>query len=179
MSDRSLKISFFFSLKGALLKSSDLSSFDHVSSRNGCFTFQIWHEDFSFRKCIRFPDFSPDFSGFSSNLQISSQNRWITSHIWYNYLFWKFIRVFLSTRIFPDFHQFFRFLHRMYDLLLTYDMMISFSGNFSRFFLIFIKSLGLLLTYGMKILFFGNLVSFQNFFQMFKCILYSAHEVGL
>ena len=46
----------------------------------------------------------------------------------------KFIRFFLSTRIFLDFHQFFRFLHRMYDLFLTYDMMISFSGYFSGFY---------------------------------------------
>ena len=36
-------------------------------------------------------------------------------------------------RIFPDFHLIFRFLHRMYGLLLTYDMMISFSGYFSGF----------------------------------------------
>ena len=88
--------------KGAFLKSLDLSSFDLISSQNGCFTSQIWYNDFSFRKCIRFPDFYPDFSGFSSNFQISSQNRWITSHIWYNYPFRKFIRFVLSTRIFKS-----------------------------------------------------------------------------
>ena len=46
---------------------------------------------------FRFPDFFPDFSGFSSNLQISSQNGSFTFHIWYNdFPFRKFIR-------FPDF----------------------------------------------------------------------------
>ena len=136
---------FFFTFITLLLKSSDFSDFDHISEKNGWFTSQIWYDDFPFRKFIRFPDFFPDFSGFSSNLQISSQNRWITSHIWYNYPFRKFNLFFFLPgffRIFPDFRQIFTFLHRMYDLLLTYDMMISFSGYFSGFFQIFIKSSG-------------------------------------
>ena len=35
------------------------------------FTYQIWYDDFLSWKFIQFPDFFPDFPGFSSNLQIS------------------------------------------------------------------------------------------------------------
>ena len=50
--------------------------------------------------------FFPDFSGFSSNLQISSQNRCFTSlKIWYDdFRFQKFIRF---SRFFPDFFRIF------------------------------------------------------------------------
>ena len=56
---RSLKI-YIYLFEGALLKSSYLSSFDHISSLNGWFTSHIWYDGFLFR-FIRFPDFFPGF----------------------------------------------------------------------------------------------------------------------
>ena len=39
-----------------------------------------------------FPDIFPDFSRFSLNLQVSLQNGWFTSHVWYDdFVFRKFI----------------------------------------------------------------------------------------
>ena len=64
-----------------------------------------------------FPDFL-NFSGFSSNLQISSQNGCFTYHIWYDdFLFKKFIR-------FPDFKELMVFFSNMIYLI---------SGNLSGF----------------------------------------------
>ena len=59
------KYLFLVFFKGALLKSSNLSIFDPISSQNGRFTSHIWYDDFLFQKFIRFTDFFSDFSGFS------------------------------------------------------------------------------------------------------------------
>ena len=51
--------------------------------------------------------FFPDISGFLLNFQISSQNEWVTSHIWYDeFLFRKFIRFLDFFPDFPDFPDF-------------------------------------------------------------------------
>ena len=85
-----------------------------------CFTSQIWYDNFLFRKFIWFPDFFLDFSGFSLNLQISSQNGWFTSHIWYDdFLFQKFIRFLHFFWIFADFHHIFRFIFLFWFTLFT------------------------------------------------------------
>ena len=55
--------------------------------------------------------FFPDFSGFSLNLQISSQNGWFTSHLWYDdFLFRKLISFHIFFWIFPDFQKIFRYI---------------------------------------------------------------------
>ena len=86
-----------------------------------------------------------------------------------------FSRFFSSFRIFPDFHQIFRFLHRMGGLLLT-NFMITFFSVFFRFFMILLKFQismvltiflytinGFLLTYDITIFFSGNLFGFRIF----------------
>ena len=83
---------------------------------------------------------------------ISSHNGYFTYQIWYDNIL---IRIFSGFRIFPDFsgfiriypdfHQIFRFLHRMDCFLLSLDETIFFSGNllgvriFSGFFRIFLR----------------------------------------
>ena len=140
---------FFFKVffEGALLKSSDLISFEHISWQNECFTIHIWYVDFVFRKFIRFPDFFPDF---------------------------------------PDFHQIFRFLQRMDNLLLSYDMILlflksypvsGFSPDFSRIFFkssdfdgltIFLQIIDILfIKYDVMVFFPGNLSGFRIFSQIF------------
>ena len=60
-------------------------------------------------------------SGFD---HICSQNGWFTSNLWWNdgFLFRKFIRFpNFFPRIFSDFHQIFRFLHKMDCLLLLFS----------------------------------------------------------
>ena len=71
----------------------------------------------------------PDFFGFSSNLQISSQNRWITSQIWHNYPFRKFIRFLDSTWIFPEFSGLFRIIPDFFKFSDFYDSFHMFSEN--------------------------------------------------
>ena len=61
---------------------------------------------------------SSDFNGFDH----------ISSLVKYDMMIF-FSGFFSSFRIFPDFHQIFRFLHRMDCFLLTYDITIFFSGN--------------------------------------------------
>ena len=85
-------------------ESSYLSSFDHIYSKNGWFTFQIWW-------WFSFPDIHP-FSWFSY-LQISSQIGWFTSHLWCDIFSGNLsgFRIFsdypILFRIFPDFPGFF------------------------------------------------------------------------
>ena len=59
---RSLKISFFSFFFIALLKSSDINGFDHISSQNWWFTSKMWYDNILIRNFIRFPDIFPDFS---------------------------------------------------------------------------------------------------------------------
>ena len=111
--------------------------------------------------------FFSDFSGFSSNLQIYSQNGFFTSHLWYNDFFpgnLSAFRIFLH--MFPDFFSEFSSsfqissqnwwftAHKLYNNFIFRK----FSGFriFSGFFRIFIKSMNL-----------------------FFFLVYSAHEVGL
>ena len=61
----------FFIFITILLKSSDFNDFNHISWQNVWFTSQKWYDEIIYRKCIRFPDLFPDFSGFSQNLLIS------------------------------------------------------------------------------------------------------------
>ena len=48
-----------------LLKSSDFNGFNHISWQIRWFTSQMRYNNLLFRNFIRFPDFPPDFSGFS------------------------------------------------------------------------------------------------------------------
>ena len=71
----------------------------------------------------------------------------------------------------------------MDGILLTYDMMVFYSGNLSGF--IFLHRLdGIPHTYDMMIFFSGNLSGFfsgfSSYLQIYSfVIVYSAHEVGL
>ena len=60
-----LQIYLFISLI-ALLKSSDVNGFDHISSQKRCFTSKVWCVTFLIQNFIRFPDFFRIFL----NLQI-------------------------------------------------------------------------------------------------------------
>ena len=165
---RSLKISFFFLvfffLKGALLKSSYLSSFDHISSQNGWFTSQIWYDDFPFRKFIRFPDFFRIFPDFLSNLQISSQNRWFTSQVLYDDF--RFLKFILFPDFFPDFSGFSSYLqiysHNWWFMMIFLSRNLS--GIFSDFHLIF----RFLVIWGFLFPgFFSGFQIFSGFFRIF------------
>ena len=71
--------------------------------------------------------FSPDFSGFISNLQIWSQNGWFTSHILYDdFLFKKFIR-------FPDFKVWMVFFSSMIYIIYPVSEFFRIFFNFSDF----------------------------------------------
>ena len=71
VSDSSGIINLLFFFHTFLLKFSDFSVFDHISWLHVCFTTQKWYHEIIFRKCFRFPDFFPFFSGFSQILHIS------------------------------------------------------------------------------------------------------------
>ena len=71
---KNLLVFFGVFFEGALLKSSYLSSFNHISSQNGWFSSHLWYDDLQFRKFIRLPVFFSDFSNLSLDLQISSHN---------------------------------------------------------------------------------------------------------
>ena len=103
---------FLFTFIQILLKSSYLSSFDHISYIiDTQFTSQILHDVFLLRKFIRFPHFLPHFPDFSG-----------------------FFRIF---RIFPDLFTFFIFLQfSMLSFRLTFFFKIVF-GFFPDFSWIF------------------------------------------
>ena len=71
------------------LKSSDFNGFNHISSQNGWYTFQIWYDNFLFRKFIRFPYFSY-FQNFRCLLVFISyflEDLWCTFQIWFDDFF--------------------------------------------------------------------------------------------
>ena len=74
------------------------------------FTYQIWYDDFLSWKFIQFPDFFPDFPGFSSNLQISVD--WMIVYL-SNMIWWfSFLEIYPVSRFFrtfPGFLQIFTF----------------------------------------------------------------------
>ena len=159
---RSLKISFFlfFLFFYHILKSSDFSDLNYISSHNWYFTYQEWYEDFVFPKFIRFPDFIWIFPDFPQILRFK----------WFELYFFTERIVYLSNVMFfpepypvsgfyPNFSGFFRifvnlkiqvvwiiFFHRMDSLLIKHDvlfrkfidfhqndMIVSFSGHLSGF----------------------------------------------
>ena len=88
-----------------LLKFSYISGFDHISSQDGWFTSQKWHNEFLLRKFLRFLEF-PDFS------RIFFKSSYFSEILWYlkiTNIAWKFFfrinPVFRFTRIFLVFLQ--------------------------------------------------------------------------
>ena len=78
------------------------------------FSNMIWW--FSFPEIYPVSGYFPDFSGFSPNLQIFSQNKWFSSHIWCDdFLFRKFVRFPDSTQFFSEFSGFFRIFIKFSD----------------------------------------------------------------
>ena len=118
-----------------LFKPSDFNGFDHISSHNGWFTHQIWHDDILFRIFFRFADFLRIFSrffwiflkssDFNTSYHILLENWWYTFWIWYDYFLFQNLSGFF--RIFSGLFQVFRFhFFIIFSRLIMWLVIISF-----------------------------------------------------
>ena len=155
-----------------LLKYSDFSSFNHISSLNGLFTSLIWYDDFysgnlsGFRIFSRFPRIFSNSQIFMI-LLIFSENWWYTFQIWFVLLkihpvSWFFFNSHISA-------VFFIYFQRIDDRLFKYDM---FYGKFTRF-LYFFKFSDIYNSF--HAICFTGIYLFSNFFRISK-IFFSFFE---